>query len=239
LVEEPLSYLIIEHEPPVRHVRLDTGKRNVLTVEAVEALRQAIAPSEDAPVVILSGRPDGFCAGLDNATLTKGALERQELLTRMAELLLDAIEGPTRIVAACGGHAVAAGAMLLLVADIRIGSRDDYKVGFTEPRLGMPLPELPALLARERLDRRRLHELTVLGRILEPAEAVSAGFFDALVETDRLEAVALERAHEISGLTDEAYRGSLTSVWGSTLERIKAIVASQTRRLAELSGNAV
>ena len=64
----------------------------------------------------------------------------------MGELLLAALTGTTRIVAVCEGHAVAAGAMLLLVADVRIGARGSYTIGFTEPRLGMPLPELPAVL---------------------------------------------------------------------------------------------
>jgi enoyl-CoA hydratase len=228
-----MSLLSIERQPPLRLVQLDTGKRNVLTLEAVEALSDAISPDHEAPVVVLSGRPDGFCSGLDNATLAKGDVEREELLARMAELLLVALEGPTRIVAACGGHAVAAGAMLLLVADVRIGARGGYKIGFTEPRLGMPLPELPALLARERLDRRRLHELTVLGRTVDPEGAESVGFLDELTTQDDLRAVAIERARAIAPLSDAAYRGTIASVWGSSMKRIRALVEEQGRRLSE------
>ncbi len=112
----------------------------------------------------------------------------------MGELLLAALDGPTRIVAACEGHAVAAGAMLLLVADVRIGAHGCYKIGFTEPRFGMPLLELPALLARERLDRRRLHASTVLGVTVGPQEAVAVGFLDEVVDPADLHSAALERA---------------------------------------------
>lgn len=56
-------------------------------------------------MVVLSGRSDGFSAGLDNATLATGAFEREALLAAMAELLLAAIAGPPRIVAACEARA--------------------------------------------------------------------------------------------------------------------------------------
>lgn len=220
----------VERRPPVRLATLDTGTRNPLTLDAVRALRHALAPDPEAPVVVLGGRDDAFCAGLDNATLAKGAYEREELLAAMAELLVTAISGPTRIVAACRGHAVAAGAMLLLVADIRMGSRGAYKVGFTEPGLGMPLPELPALLARERINRRRLHEVTALGRTLSPDEAVDAGFLDEVVGGDRLDELAEERGREIAALPDPAYQGTVASVWGATLARMDELVKEQIVR---------
>ncbi len=220
----------VDRQPPLRLVRLDAGPRNVLGREAVEALAGALAPDPEAPVVVLSGRPDGFCAGLDNAVLAAAAAEREGLLAAMGQLLADALAGPTRIVAACEGHAVAAGAMLLLVADVRIGVPGSYKVGFTEPGLGMPLPELPALLARQRLDRRRLHELAVLGRVVGPEEAAAAGFLDAVVAPEVLHETARGRATAIAKLGDVAYRGSLRAAWGRSLERVRELAEEQARR---------
>ncbi len=220
----------VERRPPLRHVHLDTGPRNVLTLEAVEALGAALEADAEAPVAILSGRADGFCAGLDNRTLAAGAAERESLLAAMGELLHRVLSGPTRIVAACEGHAVAAGAMLLLISDVRLGVAGRYKLGFTEPSLGMPLPELPALLAHMRLDRRRLHELTALGRVIGPEEAVAAGFFDALVPAEALRDLAEQRAAALATLTDAAYLGSLRAAWGDTLPRIGELAQAQVRR---------
>ena len=225
-----MSHLKVERRPPLRLVHLDAGKRNVLGLEAVKDLRSALAPDPEAPVVVLSGRADGFCAGLDNKTLTGGEAERESLLAAMGELLLSTLAGSTRLVAVCEGHAVAAGAMLLLVADVRIGTPGTYKIGFTEPGLGLPLPELPALLARERLDRRWLHELTVLGRTLQPEDAATAGFLDEIVAGEEIQEAALERGREIAALADAAYRGSLRSVWGTTLDRMRVLVEDQVRR---------
>lgn len=120
--------------------------------------------------------------------------------------------------------------MLLLVADVRLGARGAYRIGFTEPRLGMPLPVLPVVLARERLDRRRLHELTVLGRTVDPEAAAAAGFLDAVVAGDDLRAEAVKRAHAIAELNDAAYRGTLAAVWGPAIERLEALVAEQLQR---------
>jgi len=225
-----MTVLTIERRPPLRIVGLDDGKRNVLKLGGIQELKNAFCADADAPVVVLSGRTGAFCSGLDNSALTTDRREREEILTAMGELLLAAVAGPTRIVAVCEGHAVAAGAMLLLVADLRIGARGAYKIGFTEPRLGMPLPELPALLARQRLDRRRLHELTVLGRTVDPESATAVGFLDELVESDELQSVALERANEIAGLSEAAYGGTIASVWGPTIERMSELVEEQARR---------
>lgn len=225
-----MQTLTLERRPPLRLARLDTGPRNVLREAAVRELTRALATDAEAPVLVLSGREDGFCAGLDGAVLAGGAREREGLLAAMGDLLLTALESPTRIVAECRGHAVAAGAMLLLVADVRLGVPGSYKVGFTEPGLGMPLPELPALLARERLDRRRLHELTVLGRTVGPDGAVEAGFLDALVQPDALTETAHDRARELAGLSEAAYGGTVRAVRGPVIARIRALVAQQNAR---------
>ncbi len=226
-----MSVLTIERQPPVRLLRLDTGVRNLLTLEAVHALEAALAPDAEAPVVLLSGRADGFCGGLDAAALADGGREQAELLAAMSRLVRVALAGPTRIVAACEAHAIGFGATLLLAADVRIGARGTYQVGFTEPRRGVPLPELTALLARERLARRRLHELTVLGGSVNPTQAAAAGFFDTLVAGTALHETALARAHELASLDEGAYLGSLAAVWGPTLARIDALVDAAAGRV--------
>ena len=221
----------IERRGAIRRVRFEAGKRNALDLEAIRALATALAPDPEAPVVVLSGRPDGFSVGLDNAVLAGAPRDRETLLHEMGVLLLDLLRGPTRVVSICEGHAVAGGAMLLLVSDVRIGVAGDYQIGFTEPRIGMTLPALPALLARERLDRRRLHEATVLGRTFGPDEGAGVGFLDA-VETsaDAAETTAMAAAEELARLGDDAYRGTIRTVWGAAIEGMERSVEAQCAR---------
>ncbi len=70
----------VDRDPPFRRVQLDTGRPNVLRLETVRALKDALTPDLEAPVLMLHGRSDSFCAGLDNVTLGGTPLEREELL---------------------------------------------------------------------------------------------------------------------------------------------------------------
>ena len=207
---------------------------NVLHTAAVRELRSHLSRAdEEAPIVVLTGREDALSAGLDLATLADGGEAAQELLVEMGELLVAAYGGSAPLVVACRGHAVAAGAMLLLVADVRVGAVGGYRVGFTEPSRGMPLPELPVVLARERLGRRHLQAATLLGRVADPAEAVEMGFLDELVPPERLDAVACERAQALAAL-GAAYAGTIRSVRAAALARMEALLGQAKQRLAEL-----
>ncbi len=235
----PVAFVTCERRPPVRFARLDTGPMNVLGTPAVRELRSLLTEDdEEAPVVLLSGRAEAFSAGLDLATLARGGAESQELLVEMGELLVGVYAGPTRLVVACTGHAVAAGAMLLLVADVRVGAQGRYKVGFSEPSQGMPLPELPVRLARDRLDPRFFQAATLLGRLSAPDAALEMGFLDEVVPGERVEVVASERAHELAALSDAVYRGTLASVRGETLRRLEELLRAERKRLEELRSGA-
>ena len=228
-----IDVVVHEHH---RRCRLDAGPRNVLGPEAVSALAEALQPDPQRPVVVLRGRSDGFCAGLDSKRLTGSRAEAEALLARMGRLLVDAFTQDVRIVAVCEGHAVAAGAMLLLVADRRLAAPGDYRIGFSEPRIGLPLPELPARLARERLDRRRLHEAAVLGHLFDPTEAAQAGFVDAVVPAEGLEDRIAQEVAALTALTPEAYLGSLRGVHGDLLDRAEALVRTQEERARKAGG---
>ena len=90
------------------------------------------------------------------------------------------------VIVACSGHAVAAGALLLLGADYRVGTRGDFRIGLIETQIGMVLPRWAVELARERLSARHFQLATVGARMYDPDGARDAGFLDAVVEPDAL-----------------------------------------------------
>jgi enoyl-CoA hydratase len=110
------------------------------------------------------------------------------------------LASPVPVIAACTGHALAAGALLLLCSDLRVGVRADYKIGLSEVRVGLALPEFGFTLAERRLDRRRLLRATVLGELVGPDEAVEFGFLDAVVDADPV-AAAVELAESLAPLS--------------------------------------
>ena len=135
------------------------------------------------------------------------------------------------VVVACTGHAVAAGALLLLGADDRVGARGAFRIGLIETQIGMVLPRWAVELAQERLSTRHFQHATVGARIYDPDGAVDAGFLDAVVDARRArrrrgaEARALGRAARA-----RAYRGQVRMNRGERLGRLADAIAADRGR---------
>jgi enoyl-CoA hydratase len=108
-------------------------------------------------------------------------------------------------VAACTGHALAAGALTLLSCDHRVGAAGPFKIGLNEVGIGMPLPVFAVELARERLTIAEFGPATMQARIYDPEGAAAAGYLDRVVPAEQLLEEALADAHRLAGLRTGAY----------------------------------
>ncbi len=175
-------------------VRMDDGKANALSNASIDAFNAALDTAErDAGAVVIVGRPGRFCAGFDLSVINAGAADAQSLLRRGGELALRLFMFPAPVVAACTGHALAAGAIILMASDHRIGAPGSFKIGLNEVSIGLPLPIYLSELAEQRLSRRHLTAATMLSHIFEPDTALDAGFLDEIVEPDQVESTAVAR----------------------------------------------
>jgi enoyl-CoA hydratase len=199
---------------------LDDGKVNALGLEHVRALRAAVATAGDQGLpLVVAGRPGVLSAGFELAVVEADDDEGfQRLLVETELLCLDLLVAPVPVVVACTGHAVAAGVLLLLCADHRVGTSGDHVLGLTEVRLGMVLPDFALTLARARLDPRAFVRATVLGAAMTPAEAVRAGLLDAVA--DDPVASAEEVARELAGLSGPALATTRRLVHAPTVEAL-------------------
>src|SRR5258705_13173803 len=102
-------------------------------------------------------------------------------VTDVGVLFAGCYGSPLPFVVACTGHAIAAGALLLLSADARVGAQGPFRIGLIETQLGMVLPRWAVELAQERCSKRHLQDATVGARIYDPGGAADAGFLDAVV----------------------------------------------------------
>ena len=170
---------------PVALVRIDDGKVNAMTPALLDGLWGALDTAETkAGAVVLAGRPGVFCAGLDLNVMRNGGRPAADLLHKGTEIFLRLAEFPRPVVAACTGHALAAGAVVLLTCDIRICAEGAYKIGLNEVAIGLPLPELVVALARARLSPRHFTRACNTAQIYSPAEAVDVGFLDQAGSAD-------------------------------------------------------
>src|SRR5690348_7597992 len=109
-----------ELDDGIATITLDDGKVNALSPAMSRAIAEALdRAEEDGAVVVLTGREQTFSAGFD---LRVPGEEWPEMLKAGARLYERLLTFPRPTVAACNGNAIAAGALLLLSMDLRIGA---------------------------------------------------------------------------------------------------------------------
>jgi enoyl-CoA hydratase len=207
---------------PVAHIQMDDGKANALSDAMLGELDAALTRAEsEAGAVVLSGRPERFCAGFDLKVMMSGPKAAEALLRSGAALLMRLYGSPLPVVAACTGHAVAGGALVLLTADVRIGAAGAFRIGLNEVSIGLPVPVLAMELARDRVAQRDLGRATLRAHVFEPEEAARVGFLDEVVPAADLGARAKEEATKLAGLSKAAYRATKQRLRGGTIAHIR------------------
>src|SRR5205814_8910927 len=129
----------------VAHVTIANGKANALSPEVIAQLDAALTRAEDAgdehvSALLITGSPGMFSGGFDLAVMRSGGQAAGRLVTDGGALFTRMFGSSVPVVVACTGHAVAAGALLLLGADYRVGARGEFQIGLIETKLGMVLP---------------------------------------------------------------------------------------------------
>lgn len=189
-------------------IRMDDGKANAMSFDLMARLTDALQQqAERSGAVVLAGRPGLFCAGLDLKVVKSGDRELfGKLLEAGRDLYRVMLDLPCPLVAACTGHAMAGGALLLLCSDYRIGLAGEYRIGFHEVSIVVPMPAFGTRLAQLRLNRTRYLRSVVLAEVTGPAEAVDVGFLDEVAETDTtLMASAVAKAEALAQLPRDAF----------------------------------
>jgi enoyl-CoA hydratase len=207
------------------------GKANALSSEVIALLGAALdrveGSGDDGPgALVVTGTPGMLSGGFDLAVMRSGPKEAGQLVTEGGALFTRFFSSPVPVLVACPGHAIAAGALLMLGADYRVGAAGAFRIGLIETQLGMVLPRWATELSEERLSRRHFQQATVGARIYDPAGAVDAGFLDATVEPDRVLAATLEEAERWAALPRPAYAGQVTMNRGPRIAALEAAVAA-------------
>jgi len=217
----------------IARIHLDDGKANALGPPMITALSTALDKAADeAAAVVIAGREGRFCAGFDLKIMGAGPQAAIELVTSGADLLLKLYEHPKPIVAACTGHALAGGAVMLLCCDTRIGvDVDDVKIGLNEVAIGMPVPVFVEELAQARLARNELVAAVLQSQKYTPSEAARVGFLDRVVPPAELEQAALATARALADLPSVAYASTKRSLRAPTIAHVRTTLQDDMERL--------
>jgi len=181
-------------------------RKNPLTFDSYAELRdlfRALRLDTDIKVVVVTGAGGNFCSGGDVheiiGPLTKMDMAGLLAFTRMTGDLVKAMRAcPQPIIAAVDGVCAGAGAILAMVADLRLGTARS-KTAFLFTRVGLAGCDMGACTLLPRLiGQGRASDLLYTGRSMHGEEALAWGFFNRLCAPDAVLAEAQALAHELA-----------------------------------------
>jgi enoyl-CoA hydratase len=206
----------------VAHLSMDDGKVNALGSATMSSLKEQLdqAEKDGAIAIVLSGREGVFCAGFNLAEIRDPdaalALRRQFI-----DLIVHLFEFEKPVVMACSGHALGAGAGLLVAADRRIGLDGAFKLGFNEASLGVTISPATVELARYRMPM-PWFESIISGATFSPQNAVPAGLLDEVVEDhDTLLSESFRVARELGAIPTPVLKTMKHVARGAVADRVR------------------
>ena len=214
--------LTTERDGGIVVLTMDDGRANALGPDlssaiSVEVATAAADPSVDA--IVLAGRSGRFSAGFDLDVISTGDTAAIAAMVNGGGALVRQLYGcDVPVVAACTGHAVAAGALLLLGCDVRVGPDAPVKIGLNEVAIGLTLPGWALTITEARLSKRHLQRSIVNSRLFDGQGAVDAGFLDLVAEPDAVVETAIEEARALAALDRAAYINTVKAFRGETLD---------------------
>ncbi len=199
----------------VRELRLDRPPANALNPELIAALRTAVAeaPKSGARALVISGAPGMFSGGLDVPALLQ--LDRNGIREVWEEFygLMGALATSTiPVAAAITGHSPAGGAVIAIFCDYRVMADGEFKIGFNEVQVGLPMPPTIHAAVSRAVGAQRSERLIVGGMMISPREAHRIGLVDDLAPTEAV----VQAAH----------------AWCERLLKLPAEACAQTRAMA-------
>jgi enoyl-CoA hydratase/carnithine racemase len=211
-------------------------KRNALTSPMYAALADAIEAGDDDRAVaahVIIGSGGVFTAGNDLGDFMSTARGTGELGRDVLRFirLLPVTRKP--LIAAVDGIAIGIGTTLLFHCDLVYATPASI---FATPFLDLGLiPEAASsLLMPKRMGYARAFEMLILGERMTADAAVAAGFVNKIVETDGLEAAAIDAARRLADKPPEALATARRLMRGdpaAILARIEAEAAEFRERL--------
>jgi len=218
----------------VQIVTVDDGRANAFSAdllgELTDLLRAAEADESTAAMVI-AGNAKAFFAGFDLDVIGSGdGRAIAEMVTAGGGFIAACYGASIPVVAASTGHAVAAGALLLLGCDHRVGVDGPVKIGLNEVAIALTLPDWAITISKERLSRRHLQRSVANAVLVDGDGAVAAGYLDEAVPTDAVVDRAVEVATGLAETLDaRAYASTVQKLRGDVLAEMEASVAADRR----------
>jgi enoyl-CoA hydratase/carnithine racemase len=211
-----------ELDESVAVLAFDDGKANVVSHAFIDGINEGLDRAEaEAAAVIITGREGMLSGGFDLDEFKKGKEASIALVSRGFEMLIRLYSHPQPVLVACTGHAVAAGAFILLAADNRVGVDGNFKVTLPETAIGMNFPVVLRELVEARISNRHKTRVLVQSQVYDPVGAVDAGYLDEVVEAEDLPAHVMAMAKKLAQLPAKVYARNKLDMRAESLQRMR------------------
>lgn len=192
IAERGETILVTLINPPYNALNPD------LLEEGCAALKH-LADAMPGGGIVLTGDGTDFTRGMDTKLAAK--LQGDEIIrarSAVDQFVAALYRLPCAVVSAVNGHAIGAGAIMMLASDWVIAARGDYRIGLPEARAGLAFPPVPQAIIDHALGPVWRRRLALSSQLLSPDEAVGAGLADEVVAPEKLIEVAVERAQSLA-----------------------------------------
>ena len=222
-----------EAEAGCTRLRLSNGTANVLTIDVVAALSEALRDAgRDGSAVMLCGGERFFCNGLDLAwALTRTSAQMRAMFLALGDLVLQMLTLPVPIVGVARGHAVGAGKTLLTACDLRFGATGRVLLGVPEILLGVPNPWFADRLLHAIAGDAAASDLIYSGRLITAEQALPLGIVQHVAEKAEVEAAAWARTAAMAVLPRAAFAECKAMRTERLCAEIRAGLGARTDRL--------
>lgn len=212
-------------------ISMDDGKANAMDFVFFSELGQALdlVENDGARTLIITGRQGYFSGGLDVRLLTSlPPLEVNRLADTFARTMLRLFTFPIPTIAVLSGHAVAGGAMLSFVCDLRFAVEGAYRIQMNEAVIGIPLPTWMLMIGSAVIPAQWLSETFLHGRAYVPEEAVERGLIHGLIRNgDDPIANAKTRTEYLKGVNLQAYKTSKTRLRHADVQQVLELLKDE------------
>jgi len=231
-----MSKLTLTTQGPVSVITIDDGKANTVDTPTFKDWMTRLDEVEksDTSALLLTGRAGYFSAGLDLRKLpTLGEEGLAELIQLFGEVMLRVFLFPKPVVAAVGGHAMGAGAILAMACDLRFMAQGPFKFGMNEVQIGMTVPTFGIEIGRAAVPAYAHADMVLHGRTFSPDECKAYALVEKVVEPAELVKTALERANGLASLNMRAYADTKTLMRSASARIARDVLAEESRRLTK------
>lgn len=183
----------------------------------IEKITAAVSEAERDPecrgVVVASGQPGIFSAGLDITEMHKPDANRLPAFwSALQEMWMKLSCSPLATVAAVEGHSPAGGCMLAMSCDWRVMSTGaagkPFTIGLNETKLGIVAPSWFTDTMAYTIGARRTDHMLQTGALVTAEQAAAMGLVDEAVAHDQVLPCAVAKMAELLSVPDPARHAS-------------------------------